>query len=154
MNELESPSTTVMIPHPTEELKLIKLQKSIIEELFEENRIIYRQIPLWIHVPDSINAGEIVSVIFSELELSEKQIFIPVEIITKTAQYISKLTLVSILGDQIFTGYDRQKLSKIKQPVRLLKIFRLGIEKELSSNSKCITDSKWIKLHYSASTIQ
>ena len=33
-----------------------------------------------------------------------------------------------------------------EKPVRQLKVFRLGIEKELSSNSKCITESKWIKI--------
>ena len=41
---------TVIIPHPTEELVLIRAQKKLIKELFEPGKIIYAHTPLWIPV--------------------------------------------------------------------------------------------------------
>ena len=71
---------------------------------------------------------------------------LPHPIISDNGEFSSKLTLVNLHNGRHFTDSDRQIISKIKQPVRQLKVFRLGIEKELSSNSKCITDSKWYKI--------
>ena len=149
----------VIILHPTEELKLIKLQKEIISELFEEGRILYAVKPLWIKIHDDLapvdSAQErknelskynIRQVELDDIELSENSIFIPVTITTDTAAYNSKLTLVNLHSGRQFTGFDRDKLNKIKQPVRQLKVFRLGNEKELGSSSKCITKSRWIKI--------
>ncbi len=149
----------VIILHPTEELKLIKLQKEIISELFEEGRILYAVKPLWIKIHDDLAPVDsaqgtknelsqytIRQVKFDDIELSENSIFIPVTFTTDTAAYNSKLTLVNLHSGRKFTGFDKEKLNKIKQPVRQLKVFRLGIEKELGSSSKCITKSRWIKI--------
>ena len=175
----------VIILHPTEELKLAKLQKEVISDLFEEDRILVAARPLWIRwlsIPKGVskpqsesdtviepvesteegdssevcgafdtasgllNHLDIRQVEFGEIEISENSVFIPVTIITESSQYLSKLTLVNLHSGRQFTGFDRQTISKIKQPVRQLKVFRLGIEKELSPNSKCITDSKWYKI--------
>ena len=46
----------VIIPHSTEELKLISLQKELIDLLFSNDRIIYRTTPLWIELPDDFSA--------------------------------------------------------------------------------------------------
>ena len=149
----------VIILHPTEELKLIKLQKEIISELFEEGRILYAVKPLWIKIHDDLapaNSAQerknelskynIRQVELDDIELSENSIFIPVTITTDKAAYNSKLTLVNLHSGRQFTSFDRDKLYKIKQPVRQLKVFRLGNEKELGSSSKCITKSRWIKI--------
>ena len=136
----------VIILHPSEELKLSGFQKDLISELFDDKRILVAAKPLWIHLPDTIQHKSIKSIIFDDLETSAESIFIPVEIETTEGSYTSRLTLVILHSGRQFSGFDRQSLQQKKQPVRQLKVFRLGIEKELSSNSKCITGSKWVKL--------
>lgn len=132
----------VLLLHPTEELKLVKLQKELISELFEDGRILIAAKPLWI----PLNHSNINKVELGELENTENDIYIPVTITVPEGNYMSKLTLVSLHSGCSFTNTDYQIISKIKQPVRQLKVFRLGIEKVLSPVSKCITESKWIKL--------
>ena len=140
----------VIILHPTEELKLIKLQKELISELFEDGRIIYAVKPLWLEAGgafDTLAARALNHRIeLGDFEISERSVFVPVTITSDDREFSSKLTLVNIHSGRQFNDTDRQIISKIKQPVRQLKVFRLGIEKELSSNSKCITESKWIKI--------
>ena len=165
---------TVIIPHPTEELIFAKLQKELISELFEDERIMIAEKPLWIPVIECsrsecieitgvsencgfddggfdtasglLNHRVIVGVDVGGLEICENSVFIPVTISTKSGQVNSKLTLVRLHKGRTFDKSDSEKLAKIKQPVRQLKIFRLGNEKELSSVSKCIIESKWIKI--------
>ena len=135
----------VIILHPSDELKLVSLQKELISELFEDGRILAAARPLWIPAaPVEVFVNHPIEL--DDLETSETSIFIPVRITTDKAEYLSKLTLVNIHSGRPFSGYDRQKLAEIKQPVRQLKVFRLGLEKELSSVSKCITESKWMKI--------
>ena len=139
----------VIILHPTEELKLINFQKELISDLFTEGRILVAARPLWIPVDETfekLNHHNISSVEFGDLETTESEIYIPVKIATTNGNKSSKLSLVSIYNNSNFTEPDRQIISQKKQPVRQLKIFRLGNEKELSSISKCITDFKWIKI--------
>lgn len=146
----------VIILHPTEELKLIKFQKELISELFEEGRILYAARPLWIeirggfdrlnHRNNSIDHHNIYSVGLGEIKITNREIYIPVSIATTDKQIDSKLTLVSIYQGRNFSDEDIILISQKKQPVRQLKVFRLGIEKELSSVSKCISTSKWVKI--------
>ncbi len=170
----------VIILHPTEELIFAKLQKELTAELFEDGRIMYSVKPLWIQVNTVFESVETTAehelskvrggfdtaagllnhrnfskVELGKFEITETEVFIPVTIIFDDGKFTSKLTLVNLYNGSHFTDSDHKIISKIKQPVRQLKIFRLGVEKELSSNSKCITDSKWIKIksHYIASSI-
>ncbi len=164
----------VIILHPTEELKLINFQKELISALFTEGRILLAARPLWIPLStvvdakntvvepvettaeqkqsdlrgsfDELNHRNISSVEFGELETTESEIYIPVKITTTEGVFPSKLSLVSIYKNTNFTETDRQIISQKKQPVRQLKVFRLGTDKELSSISKCITEFKWCKL--------
>ncbi len=150
----------VVILHPTEELKLIKFQKELISDLFTEGRILLAARPLWIEIgSDSVTYKELTSlnirsIDFGELEISDKEIYIPVIISTENEQIASKLSLVSIYSGNTFSDSDRTIIRQKKQPVRQLKVFRLGNEKELSSVSKCITESKWCKLHYPTTTVK
>ena len=95
---------------------------------------------------DELNHRNISSVEFGELETTESEIYIPIKITTTEGVFSSKLSLVSIYNNTNFTEADHQIISQKKQPVRQLKVFRLGNEKELSSISKCITEFKWCKL--------
>ena len=150
----------VVILHPTEELKLIKFQKELISDLFTEGRILLAARPLWIEIgSDSVTYKElpslnIRSIDFGELEISDKEIYIPVIISTENEQIVSKLSLVSIYRNNTFSDSDRTIIRQKKQPVRQLKVFRLGNEKELSSVSKCITEYKWCKFHYPTTTVK
>lgn len=145
----------VIILHPTEELKLIKLQKELVFELFNKKRILYRTTPLWIELSDldiqnkndlNQTAEKISGVTLCELQVSEKNIFINVKVLCDKKEITAKLPLVNILKGEVFSKEDINLIQKKNQPVKQLKVFRLGIEKELSSNSKCITDCKWIKI--------
>ena len=141
----------VIIIHPTEELKLINLQKELISELFTEGRILVAAMPLWIPLVDSAETTTEheklkYQIELNNLEITDTEVFIPVTITSDKGKFSSKLTLVNLHSGQNFSDSDRQIISHKKQPVRQLKVFRLGIEKELSSNSKCITESKWIKI--------
>ena len=146
----EETGQLVLIPHPTEELIFAKLQKELISVFFDTERVIYAVKPLWIET----NQRRVQSVELSELCVTPREIFIPVTITTENNTIESKLSLVSIYSGKDFSDSERKAITQKKQPVRQLKVFRLGIEKELSPNSKCLIDSKWIKLHYPTATVQ
>ena len=137
-----SETPAVLIPHPTEELQLIKFQKKIIETLFEKDRIMYSQLPLWI--PLETKPAVIKEVCFAAPDFSDKLIFIPVTVCGNDFEIKTTLPLVHLHSGRPFSKEDIKKIPNLE--IKKLKIFRLGIEKELSSNSKCITDSKWIKV--------
>ncbi len=136
----------VIIMHPTEELKFSAFQKELISDLFEEKRILYAEKPLWINCPDSIFNEKIISVDFLKITIIENSIIVPVGIKTKENQYSSKLTLVRLHKGRDFSDDDKLKLVKIKQPVKALKVFRLGIVQEEGPHTKSISKSVWRKI--------
>jgi hypothetical protein len=137
---------TVIIPHPTEELIFAKLQKELISELFEDGRIMIAENPLWIPLNPVIECeqGERIEItgasdncdldtenggfdttlrvtqppVVGELEICENSVFIPLTIATVSGQLNSKLTLVRLHKGCNFDKFDREKLVKIKQPVK------------------------------------
>lgn len=143
---------TVIIPHPTEELQLINFQKELISSLYKEGRILYAERPLWIDFSESEElkslAKNIQSVNFGELKISDKSIFIPVQIKTSERIADSKLTLVNIYKGQSFTDEDKKLIGQKKQPVNQLKIFRLGLVQAEGPHAKSISKSAWCKLHH------
>ena len=149
---------TVIIPHPTEELQLINFQKELISSLYKEDRILYAERPLWIDFSESEElkslAKNIQSVNFGELKISDKSIFIPVQIKTSERIVDSKLTLVNIYKGQSFTDEDKKLIGQKKQPVNQLKIFRLGLVKAEGPHAKSISKSAWCKLHHTTSTVK
>ena len=103
----------VIISHPTEELKLIRLQKKLIETLNDDNTIWYRNVPLWIPLPQEFakNAStsrdlknlsvQIETITLGNINFSKsgKYIFLPVQIKTKTEVLNSELPLVYMLKE-------------------------------------------------------
>ena len=146
----------VIIPHATEELKLAAFQKELIEALFSDDRIIYRTTPLWIEVSEETAACNKDSLIafsktlqlveLGEVELEKDNIFIPVRIQLENRIINSKLTLVRLHKGRTFDKSDSEKLAKIKQPVRQLKVFRLGMVQEEGPHAKSISKAVWCKL--------
>jgi len=149
---------TVIIPHPTEELNLINFQKELISALYKEGRILYAERPLWIDFTQTEElkalSKSIQCVSFGELKLSDKSIFIPVQIKTSESIVDSKLTLVNIYKDQSFTDDDKKLIGQKKQPVNQLKIFRLGLVQAEGPHAKSISKSARCKLHHTASTVK
>jgi len=149
---------TVIIPHPTEELKLINFQKELISSLYKESRILYAETPLWIDFTENEGlkalSKSIENVTFDQFEITEKSIFIPVRINTSEGCIDSKLTLVNIYNGQSFSDKDKSILRQKKQPVNQLKIFRLGLVQVEGPHTKSISKSAWCKLHHTATTIQ
>lgn len=141
---------TVIIPHSTEELHLINFQKEIITELFTKSRILYSNYPLWIDINnfELTEKKRIKSICLGQAEITAdgKEIYIPVFIEGDELKTKSKLTLVSIFGDNIFSDSDYAVIRKKKQPVNQLKIFRLGLVQEEGLHAKSISKSVWCKL--------
>ena len=141
----------VLILHPTEELIFAKLQKELISEYYVEGRILYAVTPLWIPLNGSFDTvfgplNRQSHVEPADLQATATEIFVPVTITAADTTIKTKLELIRIHSGKEFTESEQKNISQKKQPVKQLKVFRLGIEKELSSNSKCITESKWIKI--------
>ncbi len=155
---------TLIIPHPTEELKLIEFQKELILDFFSDDRILYRNSPLWLKLPQKLNATstkelkelskKIKEVKAVSLEMSDNSIELFFYIKTSEEEFSSKLTLVRIHDGKTFTASERQLLSEKKEPVNQLKVFRLAIEEELSPIARAISASVWCKLHYPASAVK
>ena len=142
---------TVIIMHPADELRLIKLQKELIEAFFEETplpagNVFYPQIPLWIELADFSlsDKAQIVKVELEDFDFSESSIFCPVKITCKKKTISSRLTLVNILHGSFFDF--KKDMQKIKQPVKALKVFRLGLVAEQGPHAKSISKSVWCKI--------
>ncbi len=142
------------ILHSTDELKLIKFQKELISELFEEGRILLAVRPLWIKLSKEIktlsdivtNHNSLTSIELKDIKVSDSEIFIPVNIFTDTTSYHSKLTLILLHSGSPFSEYDKQKLAQKKQPVKQLKVFRLGLVQDEGSHAQSISKSVWCKI--------
>ena len=137
---------TALIMHPNDEIFFTDFQKEITASLYEKGRIIYSQSPLWIELGDFNlkDKSQIKQVLVGQLCLSDNSVYCPVEIKCADRKISSKLTLVCLHKGKSFTEAELAPLKE--KPERQIKVFRLGVEKELSSISKCITESKWIKV--------
>lgn len=153
---------TVIIPHPTEELIFAKLQKEIISELFEDGRIMIAEKPLWIPVTPVIECEQSERIeitvtqppVVGELEICEDSVFVEVTVKSDSGDFLSRLNLVRLHSGRQFSDSDRLKLAKIKQPVRQLKVFRLGLMQEEGLHAKSISKSVWCKLHHTRTTVE
>ena len=144
----------VIILHPTEELLLVNYQKELIKALYSDNRVIFAVSPLWLELPEkdvnSENLKEISKTIrqitFGEIVFDSSKISLPVKIETSGRAFSSKLSLVSIIKGADFSEEDKNSAAKIKQPVRQLKVFRLGMVQEDGPHAKSISKSVWCKI--------
>ena len=138
----------VIIPHSTEELRLYKLQKEFIQELFEEDRIIYAAFPFWIECTElDITKTKMISKVeLEDIQVNEKCIYYPVCIDYDGKKLKSRLPLIILHSGPQFTEIDRQKIAQKKQPVKLLKVFRLGIVQDEGPHAKSISKSVWCKI--------
>ena len=152
----------VIILHPTEELLLVNYQKELIKALYSDNRVIFAVSPLWLELPEkdvsSENLKEISKTIrqitFGEIVFASSKISLPVKIETSGGTFSSKLSLVSIIKGADFSEEDKNSAAKIKQPVRQIKVFRLGMVQEEGPHAKSISKSVWCKLHHTATTVE
>lgn len=134
----------VIIPHQTEELKLIRLQKEVLQSM-GKNPSFTKKLPLWLELPDveiKSFAKKIKSVKLNSINQTDKDLFLEFLIKTENDDVKAKLTL--------FTNClpNSSKLIDIKKiPVTELKIFRLGLcIKNDETHSMEIEDSVWVKL--------
>lgn len=139
---------TVIILHPTDELKLINFQKEVIGSLYDENRILYASAPLWIELGDFEIAekNQIKKIEIGDIEFSENEIYSRVLIVCEKGNITFKLTLVNIYKGETFSQSDRMMISEKIQPVRQLKVFRLGLMQEQGPHTKSISKSVWCKI--------
>ena len=144
----------VIILHPTEELLLVNYQKEIIKALFSEKRVIFAVCPLWLEFPEKAVSSEnlkeisktIRQITFGEIVFDSSKISLSVKMETSGGSFSSKLSLVSIIKGADFSEEDKNSAAKIKQPVRQLKVFRLGMVQEEGPHAKSISKSVWCKI--------
>lgn len=148
----------VIIPHPTEELKLIKFCKELISVFSKDDSFFYRTIPLWIKLDNpffSVEndlktiADKITSISLSKPDIKGNEVFCPVCVEYNNHQIITNLSLLKFSQEIID---DKTKLNLLKKlaaseifPMQL-KIFRIGYSVEVSSNSQAISSSVWKKI--------
>lgn len=145
---------TALLMHPNDELFFTDLQKEIIAALYEDVRIIYSKLPLWIELGD-FNLKDkalIQKVQIGELSSSGESIYCPVLIECGQSQLASKLTLVCLHKGNFFTDSEIAALKE--KPVRQLKVFRLGHVQDEGPHVKSISKSVWCKLHHTAATVE
>lgn len=152
---------TAISPHSTEELHLYNFQKELIGELFEEGRIMCAVFPLWIELGeyDLSEKNSIKKIETGEIDFTDNTIFCPVkiEIENKNGSQIiqSRLSLVCLKRGRAFSDNDKKIISQKKQPVKQLKVFRLGIVQEEGPHAKSISKSVWCKLsHNTTATVE
>ena len=144
----------VIILHPTEELLLVNYQKELIKALYSDNRVIFAVSPLWLELPEKDVSSEnlkefsktIRQITFGEIVFDSSKISLSVKIKTSDGTFSSKLSLVSIIKGADFSEEDKNSAAKIKQPVRQLKVFRLGMVQEEGPHAKSISKSVWCKI--------
>ena len=137
---------TVILMHPNDEIFFADFQKELIETLFDDGRIIYSQIPLWIDLGDFDlkEKSQIKHIEIGELCVSNNSVYCPVLIDIGERKIDSKLTLVCLHKGKNFTAGDAALLKQ--KPVRQLKVFRLGIVQEQGPHAKSISKSVWCKI--------
>lgn len=144
---------TVIIPHPTEELKLIKFQKELIKILNTEGKIYYAHQPLWLPLPEEYSANtkaelktmgkNIKQIKILSPEYKNSDVQLPVMIDDKKV-FLPLLHFYKKNGSQSTENISLPQLPPC--PVSLFKIFRLAISEKTSENSQAVTDFTWIKL--------
>ena len=137
---------TALIMHPNDELFFTDFQKEIIAALYEDGRIIYSKIPLWIELGD-FNLKDkalIQKAQIGELSFSGETIYCPVLIECSNVQINSKLTLVCLHKGKKLTDSEIAALKE--KPVRQLKVFRLGLVQDQGPHAKSISKSVWCKI--------
>ncbi len=137
----------VIIPHPTEELILIREQKKMISYLFEKGKIIYAHMPLWI--PTDFETleqakNEITGITINTPQFDEEQkcIECPVEIKTKDSKRQCSLPYIHL--EQLPANFYTFKDAVKKTFPLTLKIFRLG-ECSVNENIYTLSNTSWKK---------
>lgn len=139
----------VIIPHQTEELKLIRFQKELIKQLNYQKDIFYAQQPLWIEIEDFSPSSKeelkelskkLKNLRFSSLKKDDEGFFLQAEIEYEEKKLFYRLPLLHLYKGQI----PQSPLNK-KCPVEELKIFRLGIPYQYSETCKSLDDFVWHK---------
>lgn len=137
---------TALLMHPNDEIFFTALQKEIIALLYEEGRIIYSQIPLWIDLDafDIKDKAMIKKVQIGQLCVEEASVYCPVSVEYGDRQINSRLDLIHLHKGKAFTASQTASLKE--KPVRQLKVFRLGLMQEQGPHVKSISKSVWCKI--------
>lgn len=142
----------VIIPHQTEELKLIKFQKMLIASLNSKNTIFYSQTPLWIELPFAnlttkeelkTFAKQIKAVTFQTLQQTDNTLTLSGMLSTNENEYKLNLPIITKLPNSVI---ESVQTTNKKSPVENLKIFQLGIVNNISKNTKELSETIWVKL--------
>lgn len=142
----------VIIPHPTEELKLINFQKKVISSINDNNFCLVSAFPFWINFYTSITdlkkaAKNIKAISILKPEWKNNSLCSSVIIENKDSRETLQSTLI-LLEDIKKSCKEPCIPAGLTEDFPInLKIFRLGIASENSiEHSKAIQESVWCKL--------
>ena len=142
----------VIIPHPTEELILIREQKKMISDIFEKGKIIYAHLPLWIPtafetVEQAKNEIDGITINTPQYDENKECIVCPVEIKTKDGKVLeSKLDFIHGLPRHYAKQSDEAINTNEKVFPLAVKIFRLGICTSPKPDVFELSSSVWKKI--------
>ncbi|MBR1638274.1 MAG: hypothetical protein IJ688_02690 [Treponema sp.] len=142
----------VLIPHPTEILKLRKIQSQILKSIAAgckkrenyEALGLYTSLPLWIPLPflDSLKNAKIEKAMMTEPTFFNDRICSKVKVFYDGKDEESELILVKSLKEK---KIPEVPLDFSKDFPMEFRIFRLGIAEKLSENAEAISESIWVK---------
>ena len=146
----------VIIPHPTEELKLINYQKNLLSLLNTNGNIYYQQHPLWIELDRAFQAEDKHNLKEFSKQLKEIKLFQPEEKNKNIVIPIKYTILFNNSESEIISElpflylYKKNSSENISVPlpslpVTQLKIYRLAIAEKTSSVSAEIQEFIWVK---------
>ncbi|MCR4899642.1 MAG: hypothetical protein K5907_02375 [Treponema sp.] len=143
----------VIVPHPTEELLLIKLQKKLIRQFFTSDGLIFACQPLWIpSVFETVEAAkaEITQITLQnpEFDSDKNQIFCPVKIQSKNKadKLCDQTSTLPLVQFENATAPAAPMLKKEELFPLSLKIFRLGESSSPCNGLHELTAAVWKKL--------
>lgn len=143
---------TVLIFHDSQKLKLIKLQKTLIQ-LLNKKGITYAHKPLFVELPfinDEENlkqsAGKIKNIQLEHLEQDERMIFCNVKIEYENATHSLKMPFIHFFSQPAQLQDKEAAILFHKDFPQKVSVFRLGKKIDLNKNAQVIENSIWKKL--------
>ena len=153
---------TVIIPHPDDQLKIVKYQKDLLTQLIagsiqgESSGPCFRKPPVWIPLPSqfaSSSKEELKRIDINRVEIHAPEVCsgrLVSKVVIETAGGTVETEYVHLWGmkeNASLPDNDSGEKKILTFPMNI-RIFRLGIAETLSENTSAISESIWKKISH------
>lgn len=130
---------SVLVLHPSDELKIIALQDEL-RLSFQNEKGVFKKYPLWIELPEHLSAKDISAVHTEKIYQNEKGLFLSVFVVTDEGKEIQTSLQLILYKNEV------EKSEKFEKKFQLYcRIFRIA-EGHFENNRYWLTDSIWKKI--------